>query len=123
MPGNTKRRLTKEQREARRQQSEWAKQVGQRIRDALNENKGEETDLAKTQRELSIKLGVTERLVSSWVAGDAMPWRHQAALSEHLGRTREWIMYGDNPPDADKQDQIISKLDEILEVLKDGKRR
>ena len=122
MPGNTRRRPTKEQKELKAQQSEWAKEIGQRIKDALNENKSDPA-LASTQRELAIRMGVTERLVQSWASGDRIPWTHQAGLSEHLGRSREWIMYGDNPPDKDKQDEIIEKLDQILaclDVMGDG---
>jgi hypothetical protein len=127
MPGNTRRKPTREQKIREEQQSQWAKEIGQRIKDALQENKGGDGDLATTQRELSDRLGVTERLVGSWASGERIPWTHQSGLSEHLGRSRRWIMYGDDPPEGSKQDIIIEKLDEILSLLNghalDGKTR
>jgi transcriptional regulator with XRE-family HTH domain len=95
-----------------------AKEIGERIQLARRESGG------MTQRELADLLGVTERSVAAYEAGDVIPYRFIRKLEEVLDKPATWILYGSNgdsfgaaTASSAKQDEIIDLLNKILEKL------
>jgi transcriptional regulator with XRE-family HTH domain len=95
-----------------------AKEIGERIQLARRESGG------MTQRELADLLGVTERSVAAYEAGDVIPYRFIRKLEEVLSRPATWLLYGEEGENgattasSAKQDEIIQKLDQIITLLK-----
>jgi len=92
-----------------------AKEIGQRIALARREAEG------MTQRELADLIGVTERSVAAYEAGDVIPYRFMRKLEEVLDRPASWLLYGERSaaPAAGRDAEIIQKLDEILVLLRE----
>lgn len=92
-----------------------AREIGKRIQQARKEAGG------MTQRELADLLGVTERSVAAYEAGDVVPYRYLRQLESALGRPAAWFLYGDEVrPDAmlENQEKILELLREILEAVR-----
>lgn len=73
-----------------------------------------------TQRELADLLGVTERSVAAYEAGEVIPYRFMRQLEQLLNRPANWILYGESSAAEDWQKafaEITRKLDEILSQL------
>src|SRR5688500_7691166 len=88
---------------------EQAKEIGGRIRQARKEAGG------MTQRELGDLLGVTERSVNAYEAGEVVPYRFVRDLELVLNVPAAWILHGDGALEETR------KLDEMLEMLRDLK--
>jgi len=88
-----------------------ATEIGKRIKLARKESGG------MTQRELGDLLGVTERSIAGYEAGEVIPYRFLRQLESALNRPAAWILYGDDvAPPAATQETILFKLDEIRSV-------
>ena len=83
-----------------------AQEIGDRIRQARQEAGG------MTQRELADLLGVTERSVNAYEAGDVIPYRFIRDLEKALDVPAAWLLHGDAATDDDR------KLDEILSIVR-----
>jgi DNA-binding XRE family transcriptional regulator len=89
-----------------------AKEIGGRIKQARHEAGG------MTQRELAELVGVTERSIAGWEAGQVIPFRWMRLIEDAVGRPAEWILYGDKIQQntiEENQAKILAKLDEVLE--------
>ena len=92
-----------------------AREIGKRIQQARKEAGG------MTQRELGDLLGVTERSVAAYEAGDVVPYRYLRQLESTLNRPAAWFLYGEEVrPDqvTEQQEEILRLLREILGKLK-----
>lgn len=100
-------------------QGERAKEIGGRIALARKEADG------MTQRELADLLGVTERSVAAYEAGDVIPYRFMRQLEQLLNRPQAWLLYGDTAAGGDEalrkvlegQQEILAALRQLLEKL------
>lgn len=72
-----------------KEKSARAVEIGERIALARKEADG------MTQRELADLLGVTERSVAAYEAGDVIPYRFMRQLESLLNRPASWILYGE----------------------------
>jgi transcriptional regulator with XRE-family HTH domain len=94
------------------QEETRAKDIGSRIALARKEADG------MTQRELADLLGVTERSVAAYEAGEVIPYRFMRQLEQLLNRPANWILYGEMPSDDDdirrSLEALHTKLDELL---------
>lgn len=103
------------------QEEARAQEIGARIALARKEAEG------MTQRELADLLGVTERSVAAYEAGEVIPYRFMRQLEQLLNRPANWILYGDTSAvDGDLAEQlreINEKLDQLLEALQPKARR
>lgn len=91
--------------------SEKAREIGQRIAQARKEAGG------MSQRELGELLGVSERSVAAYEAGDVIPYRLLRDIERVLGTSAAWVLHGDAANDVRDQ-----QLDEILKLLRDIKK-
>ena len=71
-----------------RQASEKGREIGLRIAEARREAGG------MGQRELGELVGVTERSVQAWEAGEVIPYRYLRDLERALGRPAAWLLHG-----------------------------
>jgi transcriptional regulator with XRE-family HTH domain len=100
-----------------------ATEIGRRIAMARREADG------MTQRELADLLGVTERSVASYEAGDVVPYRFMRELEAAFGTPTAWILYGDDATPAETRaiiadvDSMKEKVDRILELVETLVRR
>ena len=90
------------------QSTERGREIGQRIALARREADG------MTQRELADLIGVTERSVAAYEAGDVIPYRFMRQLESLLNRPASWFLYGEQ---AQTADEAITKLTERIETL------
>jgi transcriptional regulator with XRE-family HTH domain len=93
-----------------------AKEIGARIKQARQEAGG------MTQRELGDLIGVTERSVAAYEAGEVVPYRFLRALESALAKPAEWILDGEQVRQnavEENQQLILAKLDELLEQNKE----
>jgi DNA-binding XRE family transcriptional regulator len=89
-----------------------AKEIGGRIKQARHEAGG------MTQRELAELVGVTERSIAGWEAGQVIPFRWMRLIESAVGRPAEWILYGDKIQQStieENQLKILQKLETLLE--------
>lgn len=99
---------------ARERDEARAKEIGQRLALARREADG------MTQRELADLIGVTERSVAAYEAGDVIPYRFMRQLESLLNRPASWILYGEEQGAESKgQARIEERLDEILALLRE----
>ena len=86
-----------------------SREIGRRIALARREAGG------MTQRELSDLLGVTERSIAAYEAGDVIPYRLMKRLEAVTNRPASWILYGDSAGSAIEVllREIIERLDVI----------
>lgn len=89
-----------------------AKAIGKRIAQARLEAGG------MSQRELAELIGVTERSVSAYEAGDVVPYRFLSKIEEALQRDKAWILYGDEAMRGsigtlENQETMLQKLDDL----------
>ena len=89
-------------------EKERALEVGRRIAQARKEVNG----TGMTQRELADLLGVSERSVAAYEAGEVIPYRFMRDLENYLDRPASWILHGTEVVDRDEQ------LQEILTQIK-----
>ncbi len=89
-----------------------ATEIGRRIKLARKESGG------MTQRELGDLLGVTERSVAGYEAGEVIPYRFLRQLESALNRPAAWILYGDEAAmnTLDTLPSILRRLEEIEAV-------
>lgn len=102
------------------QETARAEEIGARIALARREADG------MTQRELADLLGVTERSVAAYEAGEVIPYRFMRQLEQLLNRPANWILYGEATSATDWQEafaEVSQKLDEILAQLGTKQRR
>jgi DNA-binding XRE family transcriptional regulator len=89
-----------------------AKEIGGRIKQARHEAGG------MTQRELAELVGVTERSIAGWEAGQVIPFRWLRLIEGAVARPAEWILYGDKIQQSTIEDhlaKILEKLETLLE--------
>jgi transcriptional regulator with XRE-family HTH domain len=94
-----------------------AREVGRRIARARYEAGW------MTQKTLAELLCVCKRSVQSYEAGATIPYRHLHRLADIFERPATWFLYGGEPADdssavADRDDEIIKRLDAQTRVLK-----
>lgn len=82
-----------------------AVEIGERLTLARKELDGQ----GMTQRELSDLLGVSERSVAAYEAGEVIPYRFIRDLEKILNRPAEWILHGKDPS---------ADLNEVLEEVR-----
>lgn len=96
-------------------QGERAKEIGGRIALARKEADG------MTQRELADLLGVTERSVAAYEAGEVIPYRFMRQLEQLINRPANWILYGEQQNgDVDLAKQVAdltAKVDQLLALM------
>src|SRR3990167_6631067 len=88
-------------------EKERALEVGRRIAQARKEVNG----TGMTQRELADLLGVSERSVAAYEAGEVIPYRFMRDLENYLDRPASWILHGTETIDRD--DQLLELLNQI----------
>lgn len=103
--GRTKKETIWDRRSA--EENEYAVAVGKRIAQARHEAGG------MTQRELADLLGVTERSVAAYEAGEVIPYRFNKELESLLEKPRGWFLHGDGGMDGHD-----GKYELLLEELK-----
>jgi DNA-binding XRE family transcriptional regulator len=94
-----------------------AKEIGARIKQARHEAGG------MTQRELAELVGVTERSIAGWEAGNVIPFRWMRLIEDAVARPAEWILYGEKIQQntiEENQSKILAKLDEVLEQQRES---
>jgi len=99
---------------------ERAREIGERIALARKEADG------MTQRELADLIGVTERSVAAYEAGDVIPYRFMRQLEQLLNRPASWLLYGENGQTSDEaiaklqrqQDEMSKQLAELLALMR-----
>lgn len=97
-----------------------AREIGERIALARKEADG------MTQRELADLIGVTERSVAAYEAGDVIPYRFMRQLEQLLNRPASWLLYGEHGQTSDEaiaklqrqQDEMSKQLAELLELMR-----
>ena len=91
-----------------------AKEIGRRIIQARQEAGG------MTQRELGELIGVSERSIAAYEAGDVTPYRFLRKLEEVLGRSAAWILHGDDAPvTQDKQfAESLRRIEDQLALIR-----
>lgn len=96
------------------QQELNAKEIGARIAQSRREAGG------MTQRELADLIGVTERSVAAYEAGDVVPYRFMRKIEDILAKPAAWILYGEEATPSHMEDRLTAlerKIDRILELL------
>lgn len=94
------------------QSSERGREIGQRIALARRLADG------MTQRELADLLGVTERSVAAYEAGDVIPYRFMRQLENLLNRPASWFLYGELQPAADEAIvRLTERVEKLIEML------
>jgi transcriptional regulator with XRE-family HTH domain len=92
--------------------SERGREIGRRIALARREADG------MTQRELADLLGVTERSVAAYEAGDVIPYRFMRQLENLLNRPASWILYGEQQQPADEAImRLTERVEKLIEML------
>jgi len=86
-----------------------AQEIGSRIAQARKETGG------MTQRELAELIGVTERSIAAYEAGDVVPYRFLRDLERVLGVEAAWLLHGDEVMKTAESRQ----LDEMLVMLRE----
>jgi transcriptional regulator with XRE-family HTH domain len=76
-----------------------------------------------TQKTLAELLCVCKRSVQAYEAGTTIPFRHLHRLADIFERPASWFLYGDEPSEdssavADRDDEIVKRLDAQTRVLK-----
>lgn len=107
-----------------RKDPEKAVEIGRRIAQARLEAGG------MSQRELGELLGVSERSVAAYEAGDVVPYRFLKDLERVLGVQAGWLLHGENAISvSDRQyARILEELaslrseTEVIRALLEGKR-
>jgi transcriptional regulator with XRE-family HTH domain len=82
-----------------------------------------------TQEELADLVGVSTRSLQGYEAGEVVPYRHMARLSEVTRREVAWLLHGDDPTSAAPADlrrvvreevaSALAHVEELLERLAD----
>ena len=97
------------------QEEARAKEIGSRIATARKEADG------MTQRELADLLGVTERSVAAYEAGEVIPYRFMRQLEQLLNRPANWLLYGEvQDGDGDMRESIANltaKVEELIALM------
>lgn len=81
-----------------------AKEIGSRIQQARREAGG------MTQRELGDLLGVTERSIAAYEAGEVVPYRFLRELERILGVEAAWILHGEDVVRTQESQQLAEAL-------------
>lgn len=87
--------------------------IGARIAQARRES-------GLTQEELADLAGVSTRSWQGYEAGEVVPYKHMARISEITRRSVAWLIHGDIEEDAsvrDRLERIEGQLGEILVAL------
>lgn len=89
--------------------SEKGREIGLRIAEARHEAGG------MGQRELGELVGVTERSIQAWEAGEVIPYRYLRDLESATGKPAAWFLHG---PDAvvgldQASREILQRLDRL----------
>jgi transcriptional regulator with XRE-family HTH domain len=76
-----------------------------------------------TQKTLAELLCVCKRSVQAYESGATIPYRHLDRLAKIFERPASWFLYGEEPAEgeaaaADREEEIIKRLDAQTEVLK-----
>jgi transcriptional regulator with XRE-family HTH domain len=101
---------------AKNHKGERAKEIGARIALARKEADG------MTQRELADLIGVTERSVAAYEAGEVIPYRFMRQLEQLLNRPASWILYGEQAAPADEvMEQLLKRQEEMAKQLREIK--
>lgn len=91
-----------------------ASEIGSRIALARREADG------MTQRELADLLGVTERSVAAYEAGEVIPYRFMRQLEQLLNRPANWLLYGEVGGDGDdKYEELVRRIDELTKLIEE----
>lgn len=93
------------------------RQIGERIAQARHE-------AGLTQEELAEAVGVSQRAVQLWEAGDNVPFRRLSRIGEIVGRSVLWLIHGDDQADTtrlqameERLEELDEKVDRILDLL------
>ena len=104
----------------RQQNGSKAQEIGSRIAEARHEAGG------MSQVELGELVGVTERSVQAWEAGDVIPYRYLRLIESALGRPAAWFLHGEEAvvgrDEATKEilaaiSQLSKKVDSLAKRL------
>jgi transcriptional regulator with XRE-family HTH domain len=88
--------------------------IGQRIAQARRE-------AGLTQEELARLIGVTTRSVQGYEAGNVIPFRHLSKLEGATGKSRGWLLYGDE--DSESVGEVASALGALVaQIAEDAER-
>jgi hypothetical protein len=76
-----------------------------------------------TQKTLAELLCVCKRSVQAYEAGTTIPYRHLHRLADIFERPASWFLYGeepagDGPAGAERDEEIIKRLDAQTRVLR-----
>lgn len=93
--------------------TEKGREVGQRIALARHEAQG------MSQRELGELVGVTERSVQAWEAGEVIPYRYLRDLEHALARPAAWFLHGDDAVVGHDEAtrEILHRLDRLEKAV------
>lgn len=92
---------------------ERAKEIGARIALARREADG------MTQRELADLIGVTERSVAAYEAGDVIPYRFMRQLQSLLNRPVQWILYGEESTVDPELRHLIKANEDLAKAVEE----
>lgn len=91
------------------QPTDKGRAIGARIEEARKEMGG------MTQRELGELIGVSERSVQAYEAGEVIPYRLIRDIERAVGRSAAWLLHGDAAiVDHNGQlNEVLERLDKI----------
>jgi transcriptional regulator with XRE-family HTH domain len=88
--------------------------IGRRIAQARRE-------AGLTQEELGQLIGVTTRSVQGYEAGNVVPFRHLGKLESATGKTRGWLLYGED--DGGSVGEVATTLAALVaQIAEDAER-
>lgn len=88
--------------------------IGRRIAQARRE-------AGLTQEELGRLIGVTTRSVQGYEAGNVIPFRHLSKLESATGKSRGWLLYGDD--DSESVGEVATALAALVaQIAEDAER-
>ena len=70
-----------------------------------------------TQRRLAERVGVTERTVQAWEAGERAPSRYLTELETVLDIPRTWLLWGDDEPPTSELAHLERRLERAEEAV------
>lgn len=96
-----------------RQASEKGREIGSRIATARHEAQG------MSQRELGDLVGVTERSIQAWEAGEVIPYRYLRDLERALNRPAAWFLHGEAAVIGHDESarEILHRLDRLQKAV------
>ena len=77
------------------------------------------TEAGLTQPELGEILSVHWRTVQTWEnqKGGRVPWDRLDEIARATGRTRDWLLHGEEPVDQERLEALLGRLERLVARL------